>query len=98
MVGVKYLKSGFYLDKFNIIDKSVKGYADIKQNKNSTDEELSESRQSTQEILEHLIVESGFKEEGEEYINIEREFFDESGGFDERKLDGNILKEALDWF
>ena len=86
MLGIKYLKSGFYLDKFNIIDKSVRSYADTKQNKKSTDEEILETRQNTQGILEHLIVESGFKEEGEEYINIDREFFDESGSFDENKL------------
>ena len=87
MIGTKYLKNGFYSDKNNTLDKTIRNYADARSIKDLKNPDFIKIKEETQNIIARLMVESGLMEDGEDYINPEKEFFNESGDLDEKKVE-----------
>lgn len=75
----KYLDTGFYESRGDIFDSALLSYKD------NSDE--------SQNIISKLMVESGFRDDDNCYIDLEKEFF-ESGGLDRDKSD-NFKKELI---
>lgn len=97
MLGLKYLKSGFYTDKSETITNAVHKYADAINNKNLTDEQLATIKSESEVVLGNVMVENGFREEGEDYIDLDKEFFDEMGELDNIKL-GDFQKLMIRYY
>ena len=86
MMGVKYLKKGFYQEKNELIDKTVKKYAEAKNNNKLTMNEIENIRRNSIGILGNIMVENGFRDEEENFISIDKDFFNEHDQLDENKL------------
>ena len=69
----KYLKTGFYESRGDIFDNAILSFSE------NRDEE-------SREVISKLMVESGFREEDNCYVDLEKEFF-ESGELDQTKSD-----------
>jgi hypothetical protein len=94
MMGIKYLKKGFYTEKMNAIGDAVMRYADAKNDKTKTKEEMSLIRNNSETVLGNIMYENGFREMDDNYISLERDFFNEHGELDDEKL-GKFQKEMI---
>ena len=97
MMGNENLKSGFYNEKFDVIENTVRSYADVKSNENVKLEDLEQIKQNAQSLLSQMMIENGLRDDDSSFISLDNEFFDESGVFSETKL-GEYQKLMLQYY